>query len=186
MKRIGISKKTRFEIFKRDDFTCQYCGKKIGQDVVLEIDHIIPVIEGGKNDLENLITSCYDCNRGKGKTLINNKIIKSDFAISLNSQKEQIEQIKFYKEYLLKKQEKLVELKSLIFEPVFEVLRLNKDTHFPVDINYLESIEKFISLLGLEEVLDAGKITASWLSNNYYKKNKVWRYFCGVCHQKKQ
>ena len=61
-----ISKKTRFEVFKRDRFTCQYCGR-MSPDVILEVDHIKPVAEGGTNKMINLITSCRDCNRGKGK-----------------------------------------------------------------------------------------------------------------------
>lgn len=65
-KREPISKKTRFNIFTRDGFKCQYCGRSAGE-VVLEIDHIIPVVEGGTNDPLNLTTACFDCNRGKGK-----------------------------------------------------------------------------------------------------------------------
>ena len=61
-----IGKKLRFEVFKRDSFTCQYCGRS-APDVVLEVDHIQPVADGGKNDILNLITSCHDCNAGKGK-----------------------------------------------------------------------------------------------------------------------
>lgn len=49
-KRKSISKKLRFEVFKRDKFTCQYCGRK-APDVVLQIDHISPVSKGGKNVL---------------------------------------------------------------------------------------------------------------------------------------
>lgn len=64
--RKALSKKTRFEVFKRDKFTCQYCGR-MAPDVILEVDHIKPVAEGGTNKMINLITSCRDCNRGKGK-----------------------------------------------------------------------------------------------------------------------
>ena len=66
-KRKTLSKKIRFEVFKRDSFTCQYCGRS-APDVILEVDHINPVANGGDNDIMNLITSCRDCNRGKGKT----------------------------------------------------------------------------------------------------------------------
>jgi hypothetical protein len=65
--RKSMSKKQRFEIFKRDGFTCQYCGRR-PPEVVLVIDHINPVANGGDNDILNLITSCNDCNQGKGKT----------------------------------------------------------------------------------------------------------------------
>ncbi len=53
-KRKAISKKVRFEVFKRDSFTCQYCGAK-APDVVLNCDHIEPVSKGGTNKLLNLI-----------------------------------------------------------------------------------------------------------------------------------
>ena len=65
MVRKAIPKKIRFEVFKRDKFTCQYCGK-IAPDVILNVDHIHPVKDGGDNDIINLITSCADCNSGKG------------------------------------------------------------------------------------------------------------------------
>ena len=64
-KRKPISPKIRFEVFKRDHFTCRYCGRTTPQ-VILEIDHIVPVAEGGTDDTENLVTACYECNRGKG------------------------------------------------------------------------------------------------------------------------
>lgn len=74
--RIAISKKIRFEVFKRDKFTCQYCGRK-APDVVLNIDHIEPVSKGGGNEIINLITSCFDCNNGKrDKTLDDNSIVE--------------------------------------------------------------------------------------------------------------
>jgi hypothetical protein len=59
-----VSTRTRFEIFKRDDFQCKYCGRR-SPEVVLEVDHIVPSCEGGTDDSVNLTTSCWDCNRGK-------------------------------------------------------------------------------------------------------------------------
>lgn len=61
---MGVSKRKRFEIFKRDKFTCQYCGRK-SPAVVLECDHIQAVANGGTDEIENLVTACFDCNRGK-------------------------------------------------------------------------------------------------------------------------
>ena len=62
---MSITKKLRFEIFKRDGFQCQYCGKQ-PPEAILEVDHIIPKSKNGSGDIENLTTSCFDCNRGKG------------------------------------------------------------------------------------------------------------------------
>jgi len=56
--------KNRFEIFKRDNFTCQYCGRSAPM-VQLELDHIKPQTKHGDNSKNNLITSCKECNIGK-------------------------------------------------------------------------------------------------------------------------
>ena len=59
----------RFEIFKRDQFTCRYCGKK-SPEAVLEVDHVVPESAGGTDDGDNLVTACYECNRGKAARLL--------------------------------------------------------------------------------------------------------------------
>jgi len=61
---MAITKKIRFEVFKRDGFKCAYCGKSPPQ-ITLEVDHIDPRSKGGKDDINNLLTACFDCNRGK-------------------------------------------------------------------------------------------------------------------------
>jgi len=61
---VALSVRTRFEVFKRDQFTCRYCGRQ-SPEVVLEVDHITPVSRGGTDDAINLVTSCWECNRGK-------------------------------------------------------------------------------------------------------------------------
>lgn len=63
-RRKAISLRIRFKIFERDRHTCQYCGAQ-APDVRLEVDHIIPVARGGDNEVTNLVTACYECNRGK-------------------------------------------------------------------------------------------------------------------------
>ena len=84
-KRKGISKKIRFEVFKRDSFACQYCGKS-APDVVLNVDHIKPVAKGGSNGITNLITSCFDCNAGKSDREISDNSV-------LTKQKQQLDQL---------------------------------------------------------------------------------------------
>ena len=63
-KRPALSQSLRFEVFKRDNFTCQYCGAKAPESII-EVDHINPVSKGGDNSLLNLVTACKTCNRGK-------------------------------------------------------------------------------------------------------------------------
>jgi len=62
--------KLRFEIFERDNFTCQYCGRK-APNVVLNIDHIYPKSKGGLNKKNNYRTSCSECNIGKRDSILN-------------------------------------------------------------------------------------------------------------------
>jgi hypothetical protein len=59
-----LSARTRFEVFKRDEFQCRYCGRR-SPEVILEVDHVVPVCEGGDDDPINLVTACWECNSGK-------------------------------------------------------------------------------------------------------------------------
>ena len=97
-KRQPISKKTRFEVFKRDKFTCQYCGR-MAPSVVLEIDHIKPVRSGGDNSILNLVTSCFDCNRGKGKRKISEQEELKKQQQELKKLQEKTEQLKMMVEW---------------------------------------------------------------------------------------
>jgi hypothetical protein len=59
----------RFDVFARDGFQCKYCGRK-PPEVTLHVDHVDPRCNGGSDDLDNLKTSCSECNLGKsGKRL---------------------------------------------------------------------------------------------------------------------
>lgn len=59
-----IPQSVRFNVFRRDGFLCQYCGKG-SPDVVLHCDHMKSVKDGGGDGEDNLITACIDCNLGK-------------------------------------------------------------------------------------------------------------------------
>lgn len=86
-----ISKALRFEIFARDGFTCQYCGSR-PPDVVLELDHIQPRAKNGSDDPINLITSCFECNRGKRDKVIAEIPVRPDADLRyLKAQQEVVE-----------------------------------------------------------------------------------------------
>lgn len=65
----SIGNRLRFEVLRRDGFACRYCGAT-GDDAALEVDHIEPRSKGGSDDIDNLITACFACNRGKGAETI--------------------------------------------------------------------------------------------------------------------
>ena len=60
----------RWKIMLRDGFKCKYCGRSSNDDVVLHVDHILARSHGGNDDLDNLITSCRECNLGKSASLL--------------------------------------------------------------------------------------------------------------------
>ena len=96
-KQRSMSKKLRFEIFKRDGFTCQYCGRQ-PPEVVLEVDHIQPVSKGGVNDPLNLTTSCQDCNRGKGDRELGRVAPRPDADLEWLAAQQEIAELRRYQQ----------------------------------------------------------------------------------------
>lgn len=174
-KRKSISKKTRFEVFKRDNFTCQYCGK-MAPDVILEVDHINPVKCGGSNDILNLITSCKDCNRGKGsRKLSDNEMIKKqqEQLKEINEKKNQLELLIKWKKELLDFEDKQVDEIEKILEPTGNIFS-----------DYgRENCKKLIKKYGFEEVYESTIISFK----NYYLKGdeesikKCFNYISRIC-----
>lgn len=64
---MAVSKRLRYEVFKRDNHTCRYCGGA-APDVKITIDHVVPTTLGGNDDPTNLVTACADCNSGKSSS----------------------------------------------------------------------------------------------------------------------
>lgn len=82
---MAISKRMRFEILRRDNFRCYYCGATAAESD-LHVDHVIPVTLGGTDIAENLVTSCADCNAGKSSTAPSEELVaKIDEAVALEA-----------------------------------------------------------------------------------------------------
>ena len=71
---MAVSKRTRFEVLRRDDHTCRYCGGR-APDVTLTVDHVIPQALGGTDRPDNLVAACRDCNAGKSSTSPDEKTV---------------------------------------------------------------------------------------------------------------
>lgn len=167
-----VSKKTRFEVFKRDSFTCTYCGAKPPK-VVLELDHLQPVSKGGGNGLDNLFTACFDCNRGKGNREIGvHQPSLGDRAALLQEKKEQLEA---FQAMVLEMEE---QIEQTVWVIIFELFRANKTS----EIRFA-ACRNFLVELGLDECLDAAQIA---MRNKPYSENQRFRYFCGICHRKRR
>ena len=156
MDRKHISKKLRFEVFKRDNFTCQYCGR-MAPDVILEVDHIKPVCKGGENDILNLITSCKDCNRGKGKS----KLCENDV---LKKSRENLKEISIRNqqiEMMMKWKEELSSIEDYqVYEIAFETIEIFDNRLYAKlsDImnyyNQLYLVEKLKNQIGYDDLIN--------------------------------
>ena len=154
--RIPIGKKLRFEIFKRDSFTCQYCGKK-APDVVLEIDHIKPVASGGDNTLLNLVTSCYDCNHGKGaRELSDDSVI-----VKQRDQLDALQERRVQIDMMIEWQSGLSDISQYELDSVVETI----NNVLPKDISlnniYKNILRKLINKYGISVVLESVSIGES-------------------------
>jgi 5-methylcytosine-specific restriction endonuclease McrA len=64
-KKKHIVRFSRANIFLRDSHVCQYCGRGFGR-THLTLDHVIPIVQGGRKCWENIVTACKPCNQKKG------------------------------------------------------------------------------------------------------------------------
>lgn len=71
---MAVSKRLRYEILRRDNHTCRYCGAT-APDVPLRVDHVTPVALGGTDTPDNLVTSCEPCNSGKSSTTVDSTLV---------------------------------------------------------------------------------------------------------------
>lgn len=151
-KREPLSKRVRFEVFKRDNFTCQYCGAK-APDVILEVDHIKPVKEDGTNEIMNLITSCFDCNRGKSsKKISDNSMIEK--------QRKQIEELNIKRqqlEMMLEWKEGVNNINEFEVDNIFQFINSYTDKYILADHCKLE-IRQWIKKYSYESITNAIEI----------------------------
>ena len=56
---------SRENVFRRDRCICQYCGNTVSK-LHLTLDHVVPIVQGGTKDWENIVTACRTCNQKKG------------------------------------------------------------------------------------------------------------------------
>lgn len=179
MARVGLTKKQRFEVFKRDQFVCQYCGRH-PPAVVLEVDHITAVASGGTNEPHNLLTSCFDCNRGKAAGTL--EAVPIDAQAKAELLAERLEQARAYDALLRVAKDDLehrVDQVIAVYEAAFPKWTLN-DTTRP-------SIKRFLEKLPAVEVEDSMERACQAMKAKHSESaasGYAFRYFCGICWNK--
>lgn len=167
MTRKSISKRRRFEIFKRDNFTCQYCGRR-PPTVVLQLDHVIPVCQGGDDSTANLVAACEDCNAGKSGVPLDQAIEVVETEVERG--RERLAQMKAV-------QKLAIEERKFMDAAVEEVAAAFGWDH-PLELTEDRSIRVFLQKLPLADVLNAVNICQSKIQDN---PRQQFKYFCGIC-----
>lgn len=176
-KRKGISKKIRFEIFKRDSFTCQYCGQEAPK-VVLNIDHINPVKNGGNNNILNLITSCFGCNNGKRARLLDDNHVIEKQKKSLNELQERRNQIEMVAQW----REDLLDVNDLKVNKLCDFIL--KGWNYKLDIENKRKLQTILNKFELSLVYDATERAFNHYSDTPCEDAKSYAFskIGGICY----
>ena len=164
-----VSKKKRFDVFKRDMFCCQYCGRT-PPAVVLEVDHILPVASGGKSSIDNLLTACFDCNRGKGAIPLSTipQTVSEQAALLA----EKLEQVKAFERLVKAKrrhEEKLVDEVEEAFKMYFG--------GYSFSPKFRQSVLTFLQHIPSHRLVDFMHMACSRIG----RRDDSIKYFCGIC-----
>jgi hypothetical protein len=182
-KRKAISKKVRFEVFKRDSFICQYCGRK-APDVVLQVDHIKPVSKGGPGNILNLITSCQECNCGKSNRPLDDQSViekQRKQLENLQERREQLDMLFEWQKGLLNIEANTVAELSGLWSKMVPGYQINK--------NGESGLRKLLTKFSIGEIIDAMTITTSQYlkykdgneTPTHESVELAWKKIGGIC-----
>ncbi len=181
-----LSKRVRFEIFKRDSFTCRYCGAQ-APTVVLEIDHIEPVAKGGSNHALNLITSCSGCNRGKSDRRLDDNSMVTRQRLQAAEAQERAEQIRMMARW----QRELLKADDLATDACLALWNEQALT-FRAPEEARRELKRLINRFGAAEVMTAVRIaciTYVQSENGLVTQESAtlaWQKIGGICVNRKR
>lgn len=182
---MAVSKSVRFEIFARDVFTCQYCGRR-PPEVVLELDHIHPRAKGGSDDLLNLITSCCDCNRGKAAKVISQVAPRPDADLMFLHAQQEIAEARRYLQAKKERDRVFSDLRELLSETWTTMLNA-------ADVPPIATWNRWFNKYGYEEVeiainRCAIKVQFSDLGrgSSWARGDRCARYVSGILKRRQQ
>jgi hypothetical protein len=174
---MAVSKRTRYEVLKRDNFTCRYCRST---EQSLKVDHVIPVALGGSDDPSNLVAACQDCNAGKASTSPTEAMV-ADVSERAVAWGQAITQFNAAQMADRKKRDAYVRR----FVKAWNAWTYGPEgdkKHMPKPSDWKETVWRFYGLgLPIAEIEDAVTIAAG---NKMVPIENVFRYMCGVLWNK--
>lgn len=183
---MSLRKGIRFDVFHRDGFACVYCGRR-PPDVLLEADHIVPRAKGGVDEIDNLATSCRDCNNGKSAKSLAVAPARKNLGLAAKDIAERTAQAEAYASSVLAERAAEERLMGMVIGHWTKTfggsVRRKKSAHVHTlpagEPAYPEhaSVLKFLRRLSVSEVLTAVDVASGSRIHNTEKT----RYFYGIC-----
>lgn len=171
---MAISKRLRYEILRRDNHACRYCGGA-APDVELTVDHVVPKALGGGDEPGNLVTACRPCNSGKAASSPDAPIVDDVAADALRwaramERATELQQEQWHEEDVLVYQ----------FEQEWNTWQSPAGTPFlPLSHEHHKTL-RTLHRAGLG-YLDLRYATIEAMSARHIPAGRVWRYFAGIC-----
>ena len=177
---MAVSKRTRFEVLRRDNHACRYCGA-IAPDVQLTIDHVIPQSLGGSDRPDNLVAACKDCNSGKSSTPPDAPLVEDVKDAHLRWSRAYKKAAQEAHEDALKAHKRQAEVYAH-FQPAWDAWKTADGVPVPLPNNWVVTCDSFIKA-GLSPLIILEAIDIA-CGNQKIASSAVFRYFCGICHNK--
>lgn len=173
---MAISKRLRFEVLRRDNHTCRYCGRT-APEVRLTVDHVTPSTLGGKDVPENLVAACSDCNGGKSSVPPDAPLVADVLHDAVRWRRAMEEAGNILR---ARREERLAYGDAFIELWERWTFKQGKTEHkVPVDNNWRASVENFFDH-GLD-IADLHAALETAMGADHVAIDNRFRYFCGVC-----
>ncbi|WP_329143571.1 HNH endonuclease [Streptomyces sp. NBC_01456] len=172
---MAVSKRLRYEILRRDNHTCRYCGAT-APDAPLRIDHVTPVALGGADTPDNLVTACQDCNSGKSSATTDATVV-ADVEQSALRWAAAMQQAA---DNVLRQEEPKVEYRQTFLDQWTRWGTGEGDARKAIELppDWKASIERFRSA-GLPDWAWNDIVDAS-MGNQKVKNSSKFKYACGI------
>lgn len=169
-----IPRRLRFEVLRRDNYSCRYCGSR-APEVPLTVDHVKPRALGGTNDPENLVAACGPCNSGKASVAPDSPLV-ADVDMDALRWARAIG-------YAADAMEEEIRERGIVVDQFDDAWSIwswsprGTSEPLPRDNNWEASVIRLRSL-GLSRSIMEDLISVSMRKN---MGADTWKYFCGCC-----
>lgn len=169
---MSVSKRLRFEIFKRDGNKCRYCGAT-AEDAPLTIDHVVPVALGGSDEPSNLVSACRPCNAGKSSSSPDAALVSEVSEDALRWARAQ----EVAAATLVANLERRDALRAE-FKTAWDSWKNSSSRSMPLPASWPESVDRFMQAgLPMRVLLDC---VDKAMRRDRIASGELFRYMCGI------